>query len=179
MRNKKKFISGFMAVLLLPFFVFSVAFGQDAPDRCSQSDEATNIRCAKMNGIASMMQAQIDRAQRAIDRLNQVIERVEARRAKMVGVTAKLTAVDAAIAQAKTDKAQAQAALDKAKTDLETFKTSTASPKPAAQAFMASMRTLKKELIELHRSLKTVLREMRKAVPKEKDNEQEPAPTNN
>jgi chromosome segregation ATPase len=197
MRNKNNLKISWTAAVILPFLAFSVAFAQTGTN---DSDSGT-IRQKKvgqmMDGTAQdqtmmeqsrsqrvammkkLMQNQINRSEKALGRLEQIISRIESRREKLEGSGADLTAIDALIEQAKVQKQEADDALNKAKTDLENIDENNLELRKAVQTFMGSMRVLKKELIDLHRALKNIVKEMRRAVPKpdEESDETETTPT--
>jgi uncharacterized protein YukE len=175
MRNKKKFIYATFGAILTLFLAFSAVLaveteteGQREPktkrqESLTQTTAQQNLETARANRLMALkrlMQAQINRSEKAIGRLQGLIERIEARRDKLEEKGAVMTEIDALIVTAKTQKTAAETALAKAKTDLAALEDSE-TPKQAVRTFMTSMKDLKKKLIELHRSLKAIVKEMK------------------
>jgi uncharacterized membrane protein len=171
MRNKKTLSYAFLLAFILPILAFSVALAQDSDTTVKESEE----RVEKVMRVNRLAMNQFTRAQRALDRMAQVMGRLDSRRAKLATDGADLASVDALIVTAKKQQTDAQAALDKASTDLAAI-SSSEDKKQAVQTFMRSMNDLKKKVIELHRSMMAIIKEMRKIDPKIKDDRTTPTP---
>jgi len=137
-------------------------------------------RQERIQRIAGVYKAQIERAQKAIDRMQNIIDRIKAQRAKITtGSTADLAALDALITKADTQKQDVDKALTDVKTKADAIKgtlstittdtansTDTASTnitklKQQVKDFQTSVKDLKKKLNTLHGTLMETIKKMR------------------
>ncbi|MBX4187857.1 MAG: hypothetical protein KW793_01840 [Candidatus Doudnabacteria bacterium] len=210
MRNKTIYITAFALAVLTPFLVFSVVIANHGGDDEEQTESMmeeekhrteaeermedrlvelrTNstedggrmeMHMARLLGAQRMMQNQINRAEKAMVRLENIITRIETRRDKIEDAGVNATTIDKLITDAKTQKDEAREALDTAKEALADIETSD-DPKTDIREFMVSIKALKKEMIDLHKGLKSVIKEMRRLMPKSEDDSDDatsPTPT--
>ena len=140
-------------------------------------------RKVKLTRIKALAENQISRSERALARLEQILERIESRRDKLAGEEVNLASIDALIAKARQQAEDIQENIDAAKAVLATGTAETSEdPKKEVQTFMRSMNEIKKQLIDLHKTLNGIVKEMRKVAPKpatEDGSETVPTPTPN
>jgi hypothetical protein len=169
--------------------------------------ERMEKRMERKNMIQRLMQVQVNRGLKAVARLEQVLLRVESRRAKLSADGTDVATIDTMIADVKKQLTEAKTALAKvmgAPEDVEEAdvteeedadNSGTGSEEDnsgpgsgveeiqmTVREFMASMKVLKKELVDVHRGLKAIVKEMRRVAPKGDQDEgttptTEPAPT--
>lgn len=183
MRNKIKFISGLLAVVLLLPVLVGANSGIDDSDeerekttevkrelkrepketKDIQSKETKDVKAreAKVVALRKLSLVQMNRAEKSLARLAKIMTKVEARRTKLVGSASQLKVVDDLILKAKTQKSDAEKLLADAKADQLSL-TRSSDPKGTVKQFMAETKVLKKKMIELHRTMTGIVKEMKK-----------------
>jgi|GEM_PF-4800592 len=125
-------------------------------------------RDMRVQAMTTVMANMVRRAENVIARMQNVIDRLDSRREKLEGMGADMDDVDAAIAKAQALKEDAQDSLDDAKAKYALIKDNE-NPKEAAQAFIAAMRELKKDLVATRNALFEVVKAMRASIPQPKE----------
>jgi hypothetical protein len=133
----------------------------------------------KIQKIAGVYQAQIDRAQKAIDRMQVIVDRIKLQRAKLTGTTQQLADLDALVTKAEKQKQEAVTALADVKAKAATIKgtlatintdtanatdtptTNVTNLKQQVKDFQTSVNSLKKKLTALHDTLVQTVKTMK------------------
>jgi hypothetical protein len=109
--------------------------------------------------VKRLMQVQINRSEKALSRMSEILDRIEKTRADLAS-TNDLSRADALITKAKAQKTKVEQSLAAAKEKYQGFDASS-KPREQVKAFMAEMKNVKAELIQLHKDLKAVIKTMK------------------
>jgi hypothetical protein len=127
-------------------------------------------RQTKSMAVKKVAENQLSRAQNTIDKLQGIIDRLKAYRAKLTGSESDLAAVDALIATAESQKQTAVLDLSDVKAKalalqsalgVDSSTTTATAPTQQVKDLQTSVKTLKKQLISLHRTLQQIIKLMR------------------
>ena len=122
-------------------------------DRVEKQNEQRVKRLAKLK---NSMARHINRMQRVINRLQNIIDRIEGARDKLNDRGIDTSSVETLVSQAKAEKAEAVRLLDDAKAKHAAI-TDSENPRESVKAFISSLRSLKDQLIQLHKTLQSIV----------------------
>ncbi len=170
MRNKPKIISLFVLLaLVLPAFALGQTDTNRVQDRAQIKDQARQRldeakaqgREARIQALKHLAEAQVDRTEKAIRRLEGLISKIESAMNALQERGVDTSALAASLDKAKSLKSEALAMLADLKTKYSSIDPALPEPRRQVQAFLTGMNQLKKKLIELHRSLVDIVKQIR------------------
>jgi uncharacterized protein YgfB (UPF0149 family) len=143
---------------------------KDPKEETDQKSKKTG----KIQNISKLAQAQIDRSQNASDRLSQIIDRIKAQEAALaltdtkeldellVKATQLKSAVDKDLADVKAKASELSSDLN----DTTVLSLTATALSKQVKIFMTSVKVLKKDLIDLHKTLTDAVKELREYAEK-------------
>lgn len=174
MRNKDKIIALFLALALLsPALTIAQTDSSETTRKEQQRVEQREIRAKALKRLAD---TQYKRTENAIRKLSDLIGKIDKKVATLQDRGVDVSSLSAPISEAKNMKAEAEALLSDLKDKYNSIDPASTNPKRQVQDFMNGMKALKKKLVELHRSLMDIVKELRKL---EKSDRASSTPTTN
>lgn len=156
MRNKLKIIT----LLLLLAFTFSFsAVAQERREPARQQESETS-RADKLKALRNLVQAQINRTEKALGRLSSVLSRIELKLESFKETGVSVSALERKLAAAAVLKSETERGLSAVKDKYSSIDPN--EPRRSVQAFMKEMKALKSKLIELQKSLRSIISEMKR-----------------
>src|SRR3989344_5843939 len=153
MRNKIKIIS---LALLAAFAFGSFASAQErrgtTPQEERQEANAPS-RADRLKALKNLVQAQINRTEKALEKLSSILNRIEE-------IKPESASLDRKLAQAKALEQEARSQLAAVKEKYSSIDPN--EPRRSVQAFMKEIKALKATLIELHKSLRSIIADIKK-----------------
>ena len=173
MRNKKQF-----AILVLGLAIFIGPLSVLAVTAKSETSAANGIRSGlktkteeaqtlaarkqKIKALRRIAVNQVQRSEKAISRLDGVMDRIDVRLKVFEQTGVDISSVTPLVEKAKKQKAEAEILLADIEMQRDAITAESASLQQSVKQFMANVKTLKKKLIELHKTLKDVVKAMKK-----------------
>jgi hypothetical protein len=180
MRNKHKLTTGLAVFALAALLTVNFAFAETTtttdeerePEKVKLNEARLKTRAAKAKAIIRLEQNQVSRAQNAIDRLSAILERIEGLEEAEEAESEEEGSEELhdLITLAKKQKADAEKSLADVKTKAKTLSdalaaasadTTLTAPTKPVKDFMASIRALKQDLIEFHKTLVLIIKEFK------------------
>ena len=173
MKNKRKFLT----IITLAFVFASLntyAYAQDRQAlsqreaikrtgleaRQEKPDNADVLRKQKNMAVSRLMETQVNRSNKMIEKLGQMIEKIEKVKDRLAEAGSDVSAIEDKIAKAKALKTESERLLAEAKSKHESLEGSE-TPRQSVKEFMTAMNNVKKKLIELHRNLVSIVKDLR------------------
>jgi uncharacterized phage infection (PIP) family protein YhgE len=129
-------------------------------------DEAKiKSREARVDALKALAGAQVNRTENAIRKLEALIDKIQKVITALTDRGIDASAQQASLDKAKNLKLEIQTTLADLKAKQSSISSEGTESKRQVQVFMTAMNEIKKKLIELHRSLAGIIKELRKLAP--------------
>lgn len=160
MRNKLKTISSILAIsLLLPVVVLAQEANMDTRGR--EMAPMDHQKTDRVSGLKRVALTQARRTEKALNHLSEMITKIEGAIKVLKDRGADVSSLQTSLDKAKTLKSEAESMLAELKSKHTAIDPEGTEPKRQVQAFQTEMNGIKKKLIELHRALKDIVKQMR------------------
>ncbi|MDP4000808.1 MAG: hypothetical protein Q8P83_01040 [bacterium] len=128
--------------------------------KANQAERRGTQRDARLARLKNSMAVHINRMQNAINKLQNITERIDGAVSNLNEQGVDTSSVDSLITQSNTQKSEAVRLLDDAKAKHAAIIDSD-HPKEAVKEFITSLRALKSQLVELHKTLKEIVKTLK------------------